>query len=140
MIDINKYQKPLIVAGYGIRLADAIDDFYELIDKLQIPVVTTFNGFDLMPSDHPLFKGRIGTVGTPEGNKILQESDCVIFMGTRNNIRQVSYQWENFAKNAYKIIIDIDKAEIEKPTIKANLYYNTDLKLFIQGWLNDLSV
>jgi acetolactate synthase-1/2/3 large subunit len=140
MIDIRAYDKPLIVAGHGIRLADAIDDFYKLIDKLQILVVTTFNGFDLMPSDHPLFKGRIGTVGTPEGNKVLQESDCVIFMGTRNNIRQISYQWQNFANNACKIIIDIDKEEIKKPTIKADIYYNMDLKKFIQGWLNDLSV
>jgi len=140
MIDLFKYKKPLIIAGHGIRISNAIEEFYSLLDILNVSVVTTFNGFDLMPSDHPLFKGRIGTVGTPEGNKALQESDCVIFMGTRNNIRQISYQWQNFANNACKIIIDIDKEEIKKPTIKADIYYNMDLKKFIQGWLNDLSI
>lgn len=139
MIDIKNFKKPLIVAGHGIRLSGAIELFYKLLEKINIPVVTTFNGFDLMPSDHFNYVGRIGTLGTKEGNKILQNADLIIFLGTRNNIRQISYQWQDFAKNAKKIIVDIDEAELNKPTIKADYKYYYDVKEFIREWLNELN-
>ncbi len=138
MIDIKRYKNPLIVAGHGIRLSNAIPLFYKLIDKLQIPVVTTFNSFDIMPSDHPLYIGRIGTIGTPEGNKALRETDCVVFLGTRNNIRQISYNWKNFAINAFKINVDIDQAELNKKTIKYDKTYNMDVKNFMEEWYESL--
>ena len=137
MLDIKK---PLIIAGHGIRLADAIDIFYKLLDELNVPVVTTFNGFDIVPSDHSNFVGRIGTLGTFEGNKVLKEADFVICLGTRNNIRQVSYEWEKFAPNADIILVDIDPDELLKPTRVSNFHIVRDMKEFIQEWLDDLSV
>jgi acetolactate synthase I/II/III large subunit len=124
--------RPLIIAGHGIRLSDSIDNFNKLINKLQIPVVTTFNGFDLLPDDHPLFVGRIGTIGTRSGNFSLQNSDLIICLGSRNNIRQISYNWQSFGNKAKKIIVDIDIAELNKPTIKADFPVNCDLKYFIK--------
>ncbi|MDR1941680.1 MAG: thiamine pyrophosphate-binding protein [Endomicrobium sp.] len=129
-------KRPLIVAGHGIRLSGQIKNFYKLINTLNIPVVTTFNGFDLLPSDHKNYIGRIGTVGQRAGNFTLQNADLILFLGTRNNIRQASYNWENFAKNAFKIAVDIDKAELDKPTIKPDLKINADLADFLPLFLN----
>lgn len=120
-------ERPLIVAGHGLRLAHQEKDFLNFIEKIDIPVVTTFNGMDLLPTNHKNFCGRIGTVGQRAGNFTLQNADVILFLGTRNNIRQVSYNWENFAKNAYKIVIDIDKFELEKPLVKPDLKIVADL-------------
>ncbi|WP_372519179.1 thiamine pyrophosphate-binding protein [Candidatus Ruminimicrobiellum ovillum] len=128
---IKKSERPLIVAGHGIRLSDTQKEFYKLIEKLKIPVVTTFNGFDLLETKNKYYIGRIGTVGQRAGNFALQNADTILFLGTRNNIRQVSYNWENFAKNAFKIVVDIDKDELRKPFVKPNLAINTDLKFFM---------
>ena len=118
---LQQARRPLIVAGNGIHCAKAQQALRAFLDKTQIPVVTTFNGFDLLPSEDPLFAGRIGTVGQRAGNFVLQNADVILFMGTRNNIRQVSYNWENFAKNAKKIVVDIDAAELQKPTIRPDV-------------------
>lgn len=128
---INKLknaERPLIVAGHGIRLAHQEKTFLNFIKTTNIPVVTTFNGMDLIPTDYKNFCGRIGTVGQRAGNFTLQNADVILFLGTRNNIRQVSYNWENFAKNAFKIVVDIDKAELNKPLVKPDLAINADLK------------
>ena len=124
-------KRPLIVAGHGIRLAGVQNEFLNFLDSTDIPVVTTFNGVDLLPTEHKNFCGRIGTVGQRAGNFTLQNADLILFLGTRNNIRQISYNWENFAKNAYKIVVDIDQAELEKPTIVPDLKICADLKYFI---------
>ena len=131
---INKLKsakRPLIVAGYGIRLSKQEKMFLKLLEKTDIPVVTTFNGMDLLPTNHKNFCGRIGTVGQRAGNFTLQNAHVILFLGTRNNIRQASYNWENFAKNAYKIVIDIDKAELDKPTVIPDLKINADLNEFL---------
>ncbi|MFD0716753.1 thiamine pyrophosphate-binding protein [Paenibacillus sp. GCM10027626] len=131
-------QRPLIVAGHGIRIAKAQEEFYNLVEKLGIPIVTTFNGFDLIHSDHPLYIGRIGTIGDRAGNFALQNSDLVIIVGSRNNIRQVSYNWDSYARAAKKIIVDIDRAELLKPTIKPDLAILADAKDFIVGLLDSV--
>ena len=104
---LSTAKRPLIVAGHGIRLSGAIEEFRALLEIFKAPVVTTFNGFDLLEDDHPLYIGRIGTVGQRAGNFALQNADCIIFLGTRNNIRQISYNWKNFARHAFKIIVDV---------------------------------
>lgn len=137
---INKLKsakRPLIVAGHGIRLAGMQNEFFNFITNTDIPVVTTFNGVDLIPTDHKNFCGRIGTVGQRAGNFTIQNADFILFLGTRNNIRQISYNWENFAKNSYKIVVDIDEAELEKPTILPNLKICADLKDFIPRFIEN---
>lgn len=125
---LKSARKPLIVAGHGVRLSGTQKDLLKLLEQTQIPVVTTFNGMDIVPSDLPQFAGRIGTVGQRAGNFTLQNADVVLFLGTRNNIRQVSYNWENFAKNAKKIVVDIDPAELQKPTVKPDLPICADVR------------
>lgn len=136
---ITQSKRPLIIAGHGIRLSKQEKNFYKLLEKLQIPVVTTFNGFDLLEDSHPYYIGRIGTIGQRAGNFVLQNADLVFCLGTRNNIRQASYNWENFAKNAFKIVVDIDKAELDKPTVIPDLKINADLKDFLPDLLQNSS-
>lgn len=129
---IRTARRPLLVAGHGIRLAGAHHELPKIIHQLGIPTVTTFNGFDLLASDDPHFIGRIGTHGTRAGNFALQNADLVLFVGTRNNIRQITYNWSAFARTAIKIIVDIDPAELRKPTVQGSFLVHMDAGDFLQ--------
>lgn len=129
---INQSKRPVIVAGNGVRVSKSEEIFLEVIEKLQIPVLNTFNCVDLLETKSPLFIGRIGSVGQRAGNFALQNADLVLFLGTRNNIRQVSYNWQSFARNAKKIVVDIDAAELRKPTLQIDLPIHADLKNFLK--------
>ena len=128
---LQKAERPLLIAGHGIRISKAEKQFLDLVDLLDIPVVTTFNGFDLIASQLNNFIGRIGTLGSRAGNFALQNADLVICIGSRNNIRQVSYNWTSFARHAKKIIVDIDEAELHKKTVKGDILIHSDAKAFI---------
>jgi len=130
-------KKPLVIAGHGVRLANAQGLLFEFLERYNLPVVTTFNGFDLIPSDYHLFRGRIGTIGTTEGNEYLKKADLILCLGTRNNIRQISYTWNKFAMSSQKIIVDIDRAELNKKTIKGDIMVHKDIKDFLKEMLND---
>ena len=134
---LQKAEAPVIIAGHGIRLAKAEKEFLLLAEKLNIPVVATFNGLDLLPTDHPLMTGRIGTIGNRSGNIVLQNADWVLSLGSRNNIRQISYNYENFVCRAKTFIcVDIDKAELEKHTIRPTHKICADAGVFIRSLLD----
>lgn len=135
---LKEAKRPLIIAGQGIRLSRQKNAFKKLLEKLKIPFVTTFCGMDQISYDHSNFAGRIGILGQRSGNFALQNADCVLCLGSRNSIFQISYNYENFAKNAYKIIVDIDPAELEKPTLIPDLKIHADLKNFIPLLHNQL--
>ncbi len=128
-------RRPVLVPGHGVRLAEQIPNLRRLMDVLKIPALGTFNGFDLVPTDHPCYCGRIGSLGTRGGNFSLQNADLVILLGTRNNIRQVSYNWENFGHRAITVAVDIDSAELEKPTFRATHRVHGDLRFFLPDFL-----
>jgi len=128
--------KPLLVAGHGIRIAKAQDELMKVLD-LGIPVVTTFNGFDLVPNDHPCFVGRIGTVGTYGGAYALKNCDTLICAGTRNNIRQVSYNRKSFAPQAEKFICNIDGEEIYKGFIEPTVIACQDAKDYLKDLIHN---
>ena len=131
--------RPIIVAGHGIRISGAGDEFLRLVGLLKLPVVTTFNGMDLIPSENPYFIGRIGTIGDRAGNFALQNSDLMISIGSRNNIRQVSYFWESYARAAKKVVIDIDENELKKHTIKPDFPLLMDAGSFIRRMLDKVA-
>jgi acetolactate synthase-1/2/3 large subunit len=128
---IKKAKRPVLIAGYGIRIAGAQKAILPLAKALKMPVLTTFNGFDLIPSDSPWYIGRIGTIGDRAGNFALQNADLIIELGSRNNIRQVSYNWGNFGRRAFKVVVDVDQAELRKPTVKPEFALNADLAVFL---------
>jgi acetolactate synthase I/II/III large subunit len=128
---IQAARRPAILVGTGIRLAQAVELFETVIDKLGIPVLTAWTAHDLMPTDHPLFCGRPSSLGDRPGNFTVQNADLLLALGCRLNIRQVSYNWKDFARNAFKIQVDIDPAELDKPTVKPDLPVVADLKDFL---------
>lgn len=129
LLKISK--RPIIIAGYGIRLGRAEQDFLSFIEKYKIPVVTTKNGFDLIYDSHELLAGRVGTYGQRAGNFAVQNSDLVLTLGARLPFATVGYQTELFAREAKKIIIDIDPIQLKYSTIKADLKVLADSKDFI---------
>jgi acetolactate synthase-1/2/3 large subunit len=128
---IRAAKRPVILAGTGVRLADALDEFTELIRKLQIPVTTAWT-HDLIASNDALYCGRPGTIGDRAGNFTVQNADLVLVLGSRLNVRQVSYNWRSFAPRAFKIQVDIDAAELTKPLVRPDLGIHSDLKFFLR--------
>jgi len=135
---ISVAKRPVIFAGSGVRIAGVDQYLLQLAEILDIPVVTAWT-HDIFPNDHRLFGGRPGTIGTRAGNFVVQNSDLVIVLGSRLNIRQVSYNWSSFAKNAKKIWVDIDPAEFNKPFVKADTTIVADLKDFLPDFKEYLS-
>lgn len=130
---------PVLFAGAGIRISEQYDNFIKLVKLLGIPTVTGWNAHDALPNDNECYAGRPGTVGDRAGNFTVQNADLLIVLGSRLNIRQVSYNHKNFASNAYKIMVDIDSTELDKPTLHIDYKVNADLKKFIPGLLEQLS-
>jgi acetolactate synthase-1/2/3 large subunit len=111
---IAKAERPVILAGSGVRLGGALAEFEQVIRALRIPVVTAWT-HDLIASDDELFCGRPGTIGERAGNFTVQNSDLLLVLGSRLNIRQTSYNWNSFARFATKIQVDVDQAELRQP-------------------------
>jgi acetolactate synthase-1/2/3 large subunit len=133
-------KRPVVVAGRGIRISGATEELMRFVRLLNIPVVSTFNGIDLIDNADPLYMGRLGTIGDRAGNFIVQNSDLYISIGSRNNIRQISYNWGAFAREAKKIIVDIDKAELEKPTLRPDIGVCSDAKDFLKKTNDNLEL
>ncbi len=132
---IRDAKRPVILAGSAIRSSGALNDFYRLVDKLNIPVVTAWNAHDVIWNNHPLYFGRPGTIGDRPGNFITQNADLLLVLGCRLNIRQISYNWKMFARDAYKIVVDIDRNELIKPTICPNMPIQADIAEFVPALL-----
>lgn len=133
---LSEAKRPVILAGTGVRLSGAYEEFLKAVEGLQIPVVTAWNAHDLLWDEHPLYCGRPGSVGTRGGNFIVQNSDVLLVLGCRMNIRQISYNYKEFAKNAYKIVVDIDEAELHKPTVDIDLKVHADVADVLKDIIN----
>ncbi|WP_338240452.1 thiamine pyrophosphate-binding protein [Aurantiacibacter hainanensis] len=120
-------ERPVVFAGSGVRLSGAHHEFMQLIERLQIPVVTGWNAHDTLWTDHPLNCGKPGTVGDRGGNMVTQSADLLLVLGSRLNIRQVSYNWYSFAREAFKIWVDIDPVELNKPSVRPDMPVVADL-------------
>ena len=133
IIDIlNKSERPVLMAGNGIRLADGINEFEALIKILSIPVLTTWNGIDLIEEDNPLYYGRPGGLGHRYANFIQQNSDFFLSIGARLNLLQTGYNFDGFARAATKIMVDIDSAELHKINVRPDIPVCADAKEFIK--------
>lgn len=132
-------KRPVILAGSGVRLTDTRDQLLEIAERLGIAVTGGWNCYDLIPDDHPCAAGRPSAVGNRQGNFTVQNADLLLILGCRLNIRQISFNWGAFARGAYKIMVDIDKAELRKPTLKSVQHpVHADVRDFI-GALDRLS-
>ncbi|MDX2470041.1 MAG: thiamine pyrophosphate-binding protein [SAR324 cluster bacterium] len=128
---LKKAKRPLILAGSGVRLAGGLEELNNLTQENNIPAVSSWTAVDLFDSDNPLYFGRTGTLGERGGNFAIQNADLLISIGCRLNVRQVSYNWDSFAKNALKVQVDIDPAELAKPISNPDLPIVADAKEFM---------
>ncbi len=128
---IRDAERPVLYAGYGIRLSGAYDCFRRVVEKLNIPVVTYWNAIDLIEDEHPLYVGRAGNMGDRPGNWAVQNADLILAIGTRISIRQVGYNWKTWARAAEVIMVDIDRGELNKPTLHVDMPIWADAKDFL---------
>ena len=136
---ILESRRPVLYVGNGIRLSDSYDEFLTFLDQWPLATVTGWNSNDLLWDQHPCYCGRPGSVGNRAGNFAVQNSDCLIIIGCRLNIRQVSFNWQSFAKNAWTCHIDIDKSELDKPTLSTDLKVHATIQDFFPRLSNALS-
>jgi acetolactate synthase-1/2/3 large subunit len=129
---INHAQRPIIIAGHGVRLAKAIPALKAFIDRFQIPVVVPLLGTDLLPSAHPLFIGRIGNKGDRPGNFAVQNSDLVISIGSRLSVNSTGHEYDKFARKAKIVVVDIDPVEHKKNTVRIDRFIHADARLFLE--------
>lgn len=128
---IRSAKAPLVLAGTGINLGGAQQKLLDFLKKYQIPVVTAWNANDTVAYDNPYYVGMPGTVGMRSGNFAIQNCDLLISLGCRMNIRMIGYTHHDFAKNAFKVVVDVDPRELIKPTILPDLPIHADVNQFL---------
>lgn len=125
-------KRPVIVAGQGIRLADALPEFKKFIKKHKIPVVAPYLGVSNLPTDDPLYIGVIGTKGSRAGNLAMQNADLLVVLGSRLSVTATGYEYDLFAREAKVLVVDIDPIEHAKKTIQIDTFINADIKEFLK--------
>ena len=132
----NNAKNPLMIVGNGVRLSNSVDILHQLLEKTNIPVITAVNGNDIVNSDYEYYYGRFGTHAQICANNLLSECDFLITIGSRLYVRQTGYNFKSFARQAFKVHIDIDVNELNKPTLFTDLKIQSDAKLFLTKLLN----
>lgn len=132
---LNNSKRPVLLVGQGVRLAGAILEFNNLISKLKIPILTARLGLDLIESDNDLYVGRPGTYGERSAHFAIQNSDLLITVGCRLTTSLIGHNAKDFARNAKKIVVDIDRAELDKPGLEIDIKILTDAKVFFESLL-----
>ena len=132
---MQQAKRPALLLGNGIRLADAFDELEAFLKLYQVPVLTTWNGIDLIAEDHPLFFGRPGGMGQRYANLVQQNADFLLSIGARQNLLQTGYQFDGFARGAFKVMVDIDEAELHKINVRPDLAICADAGEFLRSLL-----
>lgn len=127
----NSAKKPLMIVGNGVRLSGGIDSLKSILNKTNIPVITAVNGNDIINESYSNYYGRFGTHAQICANKIINEADFIISIGSRLYVRQIGYNFDDFGKNAFKVFVDIDQNELDKPTLRPNIKICSDAKKFL---------
>ena len=146
LTSLKIHQVPLLSGKHlnvisSFVIASASEDFRKLAEKLNIPVLVHWNGMNLLENEHPLFMGHPGAVGQRAANFVLQNADLLITIGTRLALLQTGFNFAGYAKNAFHVMVDIDKAELDKPTLHPNLKIQGDAGEFIRKLLvSDIQV
>ena len=125
-------KRPVIIAGHGVRIAAACEDLRQLLERCDIPVVNSFLGIDVLPSDHMCNIGRIGIKGTRAGNFTMQNADLLLVIGSKLSVSSIGFEPELFAREAKVVIVDIDEIEHKKPLVKFDKLIIADAKDFLQ--------
>lgn len=128
-------ERPVMIAGRGVRTACALDVCKKFAEEYQIPVVTPYLGIDNFEFDWPFYIGKTGIKGDRAANFAMQNSDLILAVGTSLHVSVIGYNYEQFARTATKIIVDIDMTSHKKKTIKIDRMIEQDAKKFFEGML-----
>ncbi|MBF0180113.1 MAG: thiamine pyrophosphate-binding protein [Magnetococcales bacterium] len=128
-------QRPLLLAGHGVRLAEGAELFRQLYERLQIPVAATWNAMDLIPHDHPLCAGRPGVVALRAGNFAVQNCDLLISIGARLDNVVTAFNPTGFARAAQRVVVDIDANELAKHPMELAQSIQADAREYIAALL-----
>lgn len=132
---IQNAKRPIIYVGSSARLSGNLDLFNQLIEKLNIPVVVACNSIDSIPTNHRLYAGIGGCNGNRAGNFAVQNSDFILSLGCRLSLRQVGFNYETWAREAYVVMNDIDEEEMNKPSLHVDLKIKSDVGYFMKKLL-----
>jgi acetolactate synthase-1/2/3 large subunit len=132
---IEKSQRPVVLAGYGIRQSNTVGQFVKFIEHYQIPYVSTYGSRDYTANSHPLSLGAVGIKGSRAGNFAMQNADLLLILGCSLGASVIGYDPNQFSPESYKIIIDIDINELKKDIVKINEKYNVNLEKFFRSML-----
>jgi len=135
---LNTSSKPVILVGNGVRLAKAKSSFLRMAEKLNVPVLITWKALDFLAEDNSLFIGRPGVVGQRAANLAQQKSDWLLMLGARMDLGQTAYMHKYLARGAKKIMVDIDKNEINKMQTIIDIPIPVDAGVFIREMLTQL--
>lgn len=136
---LSEAQRPVIYAGNGIRLSGAERKFLKLVSLLKVPVLLSYAGYDLVPTDHQYYFGRAHSFGQRAANFIIQNSDFLLAIGARLDLRTIGFTYKAFAREAFKVMVDVDREELTKKTLDIDLEVNFDAKDFIEEMIRQLS-
>jgi acetolactate synthase-1/2/3 large subunit len=136
---INSSKRPLFIIGNGIWLSKTENLFKEILEITQIPVVSSWLAKDVIINNHHLYFGNIGILGERFANFAIQKCDLLICLGCRLTITQIGYDTEGFSRESYKIMVDVDKSELDKKIINIDMKINEDLFIFLNNFKSYLS-
>jgi acetolactate synthase-1/2/3 large subunit len=132
---LQNSKKPLVIAGQGICLSNSQNKLKTFIERYNIPIVTTRLGIDIIESSHRLYVGRPGNYGERSANFAVQNADMVLILGSRLSTSSIGHDGKNFARNAKKIMVDIDEKELNKPLPNIDIKIKDDVSLFLDSLL-----
>jgi acetolactate synthase-1/2/3 large subunit len=132
---LEQSQRPLVVAGDGIRQSRTVNYFVRFVEKYKLPFVTTYGGRDITSNDYSLNVGPIGVRGSRAGNFALQNADLLLILGTSLSSGVVGYDPAQFSPFSYKIVVDCDSNELEKNIIHMDQKHQLDLQDFFGAML-----
>lgn len=128
---LKESQRPVLLAGQGVRISGAIEQLLKCAGKHNIPIVTSYLGIDIIDSESSNYVGRIGIKGDRAGNFALQNSDLLLVIGSSLPVAEIGYEYDQFARSAKIIVVDIDSTAHKKKTITIDLLFESDAKIFI---------
>ena len=132
---IEQAERPVVLAGYGIRQNNSVDEFIKFVEQYQIPYVGTYGARDYTAHEHSLNIGSIGQRGSRAGNFALQNADLLLILGSSLNASVIGYDPTQFSPVSYKMMVDCDDSELNKDIVKIDLKIQTDLTNFFEEML-----
>jgi acetolactate synthase-1/2/3 large subunit len=134
---INQSKRPLVLGGMGIKLSSAKDKFKKFINTTQLPTTLSWSGIDLLPTNHSCNYGRFGLYGQRAANFIAQNADLIIVLGSRLALPQVGYDFNQFARGAKIVVVDIDELELNK--YERTIKYNHNVSIVLDKLLENVT-